>query len=55
MDSHRAIRLWDTQWMNIVNADYSGMSKDDAIATAVKATEEQMARNLRDDKWPTHS
>ncbi len=51
-DESREIRLWDTQWMNVVNADYSGMTKDDAIAAAVKATEEKMARNYADNSWP---
>ena len=51
----RNIRLWDTQWMNIMNADYSGMSKEDAINQAVKATEQQMAANYKDDKWPSHA
>lgn len=55
MYNQKVIRLWDTQWMNIVNADYSQMTKEDAIAAAVKATEEQMARNYRDDKWPSHA
>lgn len=48
----RDIRLFDSQWMNIVNADYSGMSVEDAVHAAVKATEEAMARNYHDDKWP---
>ncbi len=51
-DESREIRLWDTQWVNVVNADYSGMTKDDAIAAAVKATEEKMARNYADNHWP---
>lgn len=49
---NREIRLWDTQWINVVNADYSDISKDDAIAAAVKATEERMARNFADNHWP---
>jgi hypothetical protein len=48
----REIRLWDTQWMNVVNADYSEMSKYDAIIAAVKATEERMARNFAANNWP---
>ena len=51
-DECREIRLWDTQWINVVNADYSGMTKDDAIAAAVKATEEKMARNYANNCWP---
>lgn len=49
----RDIRLWDSQWVNIVNYDYSGMSIEEAVNYAVKATEELMAKNYRDDKWPT--
>lgn len=47
-------RLWDTQWMNIVNHDncYRDWSKDDAIAHAVKMTEESIARNIADGKLP---
>lgn len=51
-DGH-VLRLWDTQWMNIVNADYSQMSKEDAIHAAVKATEEKMAENSYNRIWPT--
>jgi hypothetical protein len=51
----RDIRLWDTQWMNIVNADYSAMDKDEAIAAAVKATEQRMARNFDDNNRPPAS
>jgi hypothetical protein len=48
------VRLWDTQWMNIVNHDncYRDWSKDDAIARAVKMTEEAVARNVADGKLP---
>lgn len=47
------IKLWDSQWVNIVNADYSGMSKQEAIDAAVKAAEAQMAKNYMADNWPT--
>ena|ERR1700761_9050619 len=48
------VRLWDTQWMNIVNHDncYRDWSKDDAIAHAVKMTEEAIGRNVSDGKLP---
>ncbi|AHX16118.1 hypothetical protein CH75_04695 [Dyella jiangningensis] len=48
------VRLWDTQWMNIVNHDncYRDWSKDDAIAHAVKMTEQAIARNIADGKLP---
>jgi len=49
------VRLWDTQWMNIVNHDdcYRDWSKDDAIAHAVKMTEQAIARNVADGQLPT--
>jgi hypothetical protein len=48
------VRLWDTQWINIVNHDncYRDWSKDDAIAHAVKMTEKAIARNVADGKLP---
>ena len=48
------VRLWDTQWMSIVNHDncYRDWSKDDAIAHAVKMTEQAIARNVADGKLP---
>jgi len=46
------VRLWDTQWMNIVNHDYSNMSKDDAVAYAIKMTEQGIAKNFADGKMP---
>ncbi|NII73948.1 hypothetical protein FHW84_002521 [Dyella sp. SG562] len=48
------VRLWDSQWMNIVNHDnrYLEWSKEDAIAHAVKMTEEAIARNVADRKLP---
>ena len=53
-DKQREIRLWDSQWMNVVNHEhcYAHFTKDDAVATAVKLTEEAMARNFADGKWP---
>lgn len=40
-------KLWDTQWMNIVNHDhaYSGWSVEDAVHHAVKMTEERCRLN----------
>lgn len=48
------VRLWDTQWMNIVNHDncYRGWDKADAINHAVKMTEQAIARNIADGKLP---
>lgn len=48
------IRLWDTQWLNIVNHDncYRDWSKEDAIHHAVKMTEEAIARNVYEERLP---
>jgi hypothetical protein len=48
------IRLFDSQWMNIINHDncYRDFDKSDAVACAVKMTEEAIARNAHDGKWP---
>ena len=42
------VRLWDSQWVNVVNhADcYRDMDKEEAIATAVRMTERLMAENI---------
>lgn len=47
-------RLWDTQWMNVVNhPDVLGAATaEEAVAIAVKMTEERMARNIADGHWP---
>lgn len=49
------IRLFDSQWTNVVNHNncYAGYSVEDAVSNAVKLTEVYMAKNFRDDKWPT--
>jgi len=48
------VRLWDTQWMNVVNHDrcYAGWDVEDAINHAVKLTERYIADNVRDNKLP---
>jgi hypothetical protein len=48
------LRLFDSQWVNVVNHAncYRDMDKEDAIAAAVKLTEQAMAANVRDAKWP---
>lgn len=48
------IRMFDSQWVNVVNHAncYRDMDKEDAIAAAVKLTEQAMAANVRDGKWP---
>lgn len=47
-------RLWDSQWVNVVNHEraYADWEQDAAIAHAVKLTEQAMAKNVRDGKWP---
>lgn len=53
-ESDGEVRLWDTQWMKIVNHDnsYRNWSKYDAVAHAVKMTEAEIARNVYDGKLP---
>lgn len=53
-ESKEEHRLFDSQWVNIVNHDncYDGYSVEDAVHLAVKKTEEAMAENIREDKWP---
>ena len=48
------IRLWDTQWMNIVNHEnaYLGWDRGEAVAHAVRMTEQAMARNYTDAVCP---
>ena len=47
-------RLWDSQWVNIVNANdcWEGHTKEEAVHAAVKMAEEAMARNIKDNLWP---
>ena len=55
MATKQVIRLFDSQWVNVVNHDkcYEGYSVEDAVAMAVKLTEALMAKNYRDGIWPT--
>jgi hypothetical protein len=48
------LRLFDGQWMNIVNHAHcwEGYTKEEAIHAVVKMVEEKMAKNIVDDKWP---
>lgn len=50
----REYRLFDSQWVNVVNhaGCYRDMNKEDAVAQAVKLTEQAMAANINDCKWP---
>ncbi len=53
-DGGKEIRLFDGQWINVVNHDscYAGYTKEEAVHKAVKMTEELMAANTREDNWP---
>ncbi len=48
-------RLFDSQWMNIVNHEccYRGYTVEEAVNLAVKKTQEAMAKNILDGVWPT--
>jgi hypothetical protein len=48
------VRLWDTQWTNVVNHDnaYRGWDKQDAINHAVKMAEQYIAKNVLENKCP---
>lgn len=48
------VRLWDSQWTNVVNYDncYEGWSKEDAINHAVKLTEQYIAYNIHENNLP---
>lgn len=48
-------RLWDSQWVSVVNHAecYRDMSKEEAVATAVRMTEQLMAANVTKGFPPT--
>lgn len=54
MSKKKEKRLWDSQWANIVNHSncLDGYTKEEAIAEAVKMTEQAMAENIKDNNWP---
>ena len=54
MSKEMEYRLWDAQWMNIVNHAfcYEDFTKEEAVALAVKLTEQALARNYADGVWP---
>jgi hypothetical protein len=54
MSDNREIRLFDGQWVNVMNHDYcyENYTKEEAVVKAVKMTEELMAKNFADNKWP---
>lgn len=55
MSDDREIRLFDGQWMNIVNAHdcWEGYTKEEAVHAAVKMAEEAMANNMKANAWPS--
>ena len=54
MSDDREIRLFDGQWMNIVNAYdcWDGHTKEEAVVEAIKMVEAAMAKNMKDNLWP---
>lgn len=54
MGLKKEIRLFDSQWTNIVNHEncYSGYTLEEAVLKAVKLAEKYMAENVLDNKWP---
>lgn len=57
MSDCNELRLFDSQWLNIVNAYdcWEGHTKEDAVHEAVKMVEEAMAQNIRDNLWPKNT
>jgi len=53
-DANTEVRLWDSQWVNVVNHDfaYRDWDMEAAISHAVKMTEDYIAANVRDNKLP---
>ena len=54
MSDGREIRLFDGQWMNIINAHdcWDGHSKEEAVVEAIKMVEDAMAKNFKENMWP---
>jgi len=48
------VRLWDSQWINVVNHDhcYEAWDKEEAIAHAVTMTEKLIAKNVAEGDLP---
>jgi len=55
LDKKEEYRLFDSQWMNIVNHEccYHGYTAQEAGNIAIQKTEECMAKNIKDGIWPT--
>lgn len=55
MDTDKEIRLWDWQWVNVVNHAncWEGYTKEQAVHDAVEMTELKMAVNMALGKWPS--
>lgn len=53
-DQKSEVRLWDSQWTNVVNHDncYRGWDMEDAIAHAVKMAERLIAQNVATGNLP---
>jgi len=54
MDAKTEVRLWDSQWVHVVNAPavLNAIDADEAVAIAVRMTERLMAQNAADNSWP---
>ena len=54
MSAEKENRLFDSQWVNVVNHDncFAEYTKEEAVAKAVKMTEELMSKNMADNVWP---
>jgi len=48
------VRLWDSQWVNVVNHDncYAFWATEDAVNHAVKMTEQLIAKNVAENNLP---
>lgn len=54
MDAKTEVRLWDSQWVSVVNdpAVLNADDADEAVAIAVRLTERHMAHNAATNSWP---
>lgn len=52
--NHYEIRLWDSQWVNVVNHPdvLAADNAVEAVAIAVRLTEQAMADNIKSGEWP---
>lgn len=50
------VKLWDSQWVNIVNHPnvINAPDTESSVYEAVKLTELAMAKNYMEDNWPPY-